>query len=197
MRARQIMSTPVIAVSPEDTVKHAATLLARHGFTALPVVDDDRLVGMVTEADVVRDRIPADARTRGLDGAPTPPPRTVGAVMTTPAVGIGAGTDVAVVARTMLEDRSRCLPVVDGGQVVGVITRADLVRVLARADDRIAADVRRHLGTYGGPDRYTVAVRDGEATITDTFDDATEHHVARVLAEAVPGVVRAQVRAAT
>ncbi|SDC21412.1 CBS domain-containing protein [Actinokineospora iranica] len=192
MRARQIMSSPVVAVGPEDTVKHAAALLAEHGFTALPVTEDDRLVGMVTEADIVRDRIPADAR-RGAAG-PVAAPRTVAEVMTTPAVALSGGADVAMVARVMLDDRHRSMPIVDGGRVVGVITRRDLVRVLARSDAEIAADVRRHLARYGGPGRYTVEVRDGAATVLDPYDDPTDRHVARVLAEAVPGVVRAEVR---
>jgi CBS domain-containing protein len=58
MRARDIMTSPVITVRPAMTIKEAARLLATHGFTALPVVDDDeRLIGIVTEADLVRDRI--------------------------------------------------------------------------------------------------------------------------------------------
>ena len=63
MRARDIMSSPVVTVTPDMTVKYAANLLSAHGFTALPVLDDDgRLVGVVTEADLVRDRFPRDAR---------------------------------------------------------------------------------------------------------------------------------------
>ncbi|WP_291412894.1 CBS domain-containing protein [Actinophytocola sp.] len=59
MRARDIMSSPVITVRPDTTIKAAAGLLATHGFTALPVVaDDDRLIGIVTEADLVTTRGP-------------------------------------------------------------------------------------------------------------------------------------------
>jgi CBS domain-containing protein len=59
------MSTPVITVTPKTSVKQAAMLLSSHGFTALPVVDDDgRLIGIVTEADIVKDRFPRDPRYR-------------------------------------------------------------------------------------------------------------------------------------
>src|SRR5438270_6785063 len=71
MRARDVMTSPAITVTPGTTVKEAATLLAVNGFTALPVLDDDdRLIGIVTEADLVRDRFPYDPRYRHLHPDP-------------------------------------------------------------------------------------------------------------------------------
>ena len=199
MRAQQVMSTPVVTVHPGDQVKRAAELLSQRGFTALPVVDEDnRLVGMVTEADLLHDRFPVDARfrTAGSDGAARPP-RTVREVMTTPAVAMGAGTDVAVLARSMVDDRRRCIPIVSGSRVVGVVTRRDLVRLLARPDAEIAADVLHRLRDFGGAGRWRISVDAGAVTLTDTFvpeqGDPTDGHVAAVLAEAVPGVVHAEV----
>lgn len=198
MRAQQVMSTPVVTVRPDDEVKHAAELLSRRGFTALPVVDDeDRLVGVVTEADLLRDRLPVDARfrTAASDDAPCPP-RTVREVMTTPAVSMGAGTDVAVLARAMVEDRRRCVPIVSGSRLVGVVTRGDLVRLLARPDAEIAADVRHRLRDFGGAGRWRITVEAGAVTLTDAFVpdqcDPVDGHAAVVLAEAVPGVVHAE-----
>src|ERR1700730_13879229 len=101
MRACDVMTSPVITVNPGTTVKEAATLLAGNGFTALPVLDDDdRLIGMVTEVDLVRDRFPRDPRYRQQVDTPTAPV-TVGAVMTTPAVGMGATADVADLVTAM------------------------------------------------------------------------------------------------
>ncbi|PPK67234.1 CBS domain-containing protein [Actinokineospora auranticolor] len=201
MRAREIMSSPVLTVRPDTPVKRAAELLANHGYTALPVVDDEGdLVGMVTEADVVRDRFPADARRpdpgdgSGDGAGAVMPAATVDQIMTSPAVAMSAGTDVAVLARVFTDDRRRCMPIVDGARLVGVVTRRDLVRVLARADGEIAADVRHRLAVFGGRDRWTVRVAGGTAYIADQYDDAGDRHVAKVLAEAVPGVVRAEVR---
>ncbi|OLR94466.1 CBS domain-containing protein [Actinokineospora bangkokensis] len=202
MRADQIMSAPVVTARAGDPVGRVAALLADHGFTALPVVEeDDRLIGLVTEADLLAGRFPADARRPATDEErPARPPRTVEDVMTTPAVAVGAGTDVAVLARLMLADRRRCLPVVSGSRLVGVVTRRDLVRLLTRPDPEVAADVRRRLRGYGGPHRWRVAVDAGSVTITDQFaacqGAAVDRHVARVLAESVPGVVRADVMAA-
>jgi len=196
MRARDIMSSPVTTVRPGTTVKEAANLLATHGFTALPVVDDDeRLVGIVTEADLVQGRIPHDPRAHILPGyaRPTGPvPSTVGEVMSTPVSAMGPGTDVADLTTALLDARQRSMPIVDGSRVVGIVTRRDLVATIARDDETVAADVRHRLEIYGGEGRWRVECHEGLVRIGDRFDDETDRHVATVLAESVPGVVRAE-----
>lgn len=199
MRACDIMTSPVITVLPETSIKEAAGILAAHGFTALPVVDrsvdgDDRLVGIVTEADLMRDRIPRDPRTRHLPTskpAEGPVTTTVGEVMTTPVTAMAQGADVAELAAALLDAHQRSMPIVDGSRVVGIVTRRDIVKTVARDDATVATDVRRRLEIYGGEGRWQVDVHDGVATIGDQFDDESDRHVAKVLAEAVPGVVRA------
>jgi CBS domain-containing protein len=171
--------------------------LASGGFTALPVVDaDDRLVGIVSEADLVRGRFPRDPRAlitaqQERREAPTAA-ATVGEVMTAEVISAPPGTDVVDLVTAMLAEHVRSVPIVDSGRVVGIVTRRDLVRALARDDDAIAAAVRHRLETYGGCDRWTVEVRDGQVRIGDTFDDPTDRHVAVVLAESVPGVISAE-----
>ncbi|WP_197319072.1 HPP family protein [Saccharomonospora sp. NB11] len=193
MRAKDIMTSPVVTVSPDDSVKRATRLLAEHGFTALPVVDDsDRVVGIVTEADVVADRVPPDARYR-TDRTTTPVPETVGEVMTSSPTCTQQGADVAELVGTLLEGHLRAVPVLAGTKLVGIVTRSDVVRALSRDDADIARDVRRRLMIYGGPDRWHVTVDGGTVTVLDDHDDATDRHVATVLAESVPGVVRATV----
>lgn len=188
------MSRPVVTVTPQTTAKCAAELLAAHGFTALPVVDDDeRLVGIVTEADLIGDRFQPDPRFRCGEHPPArnTPGGTVGEVMTSPATGMGPGTDLAELSRALLDSRIRAMPIVDGSRVVGIVTRGDIIRTFARNDGEIAADVRHHLAIYGGSDRWQVEVHDGVVRIVDEFDSETDRHVATVLAEAVPGVVSA------
>lgn len=190
MRAQDVMSRPVVTVAPAATAKHAAELLNLHGFTALPVVgDDDELIGIVTEADLIGDRFSGDPRTgsgrHGLPGG------LVGDVMTTPVTAMGPGTDLAVLTKVLLDARIRAVPIVDGARVIGIVTRGDIVRVFARSDTEIAADVRHRLTVYGGADRWQVDVHDGVVRVIDEFDDATDRHVATVLAEATPGVARA------
>ncbi|HEX6345205.1 CBS domain-containing protein [Umezawaea sp.] len=193
MRAEDVMSSPVVTVRPDTPVKAAIGLMTSHGFTALPVVDaDDRLVGIVTEADLVRDRVIPDARTLVWreDRAPVvePPPDAVGEVMTSPATAVRRSADIAEVATVMLDGHIRCTPVVDRGKLVGVVSRRDLLRTLARDDRAIVADVRHVLAKYGGHGRWAVSVADGVVTVVDEFDDAEDRHVASVLARSVPGV---------
>ncbi|HEU5470975.1 MAG TPA: CBS domain-containing protein [Actinophytocola sp.] len=194
MRARDIMTTPVVTVRPDTTVKAAAALLAARGFTALPVVDDDEaLVGIVTEADLIHQRIPPDPRVRARHTTPRATSGTVAEVMSSPAVAAGPGADLTELTAALLKARHRSMPIVDGARLVGIITRRDLLRVLARSDTDIARDVRHRLEIYGGSGRWTVQVHDGVVTVADEYHDATDDHVAVVLAEAVPGVVRAAV----
>ena len=108
--------------------------------------------------------------------------------MTSPATVMASGSDVVDLVSTMETAGIRSMPIVDGTRLVGIVTRRDLVRTLARADASIATDVRHRLEIYGGPGRWTVDVSNGAVTIRDAFDSATDRHAATVLAEAVPGV---------
>lgn len=201
MLARDVMTTQVVTVTADMRVKQAAGLLASGGFTALPVVDaENRLLGIVSEADLVRGRFPRDPRSLIIAARERPErptaAATVGEVMTTEVISARPSTDVVDLVTTMLAEHVRSVPVVeslpDGDRVVGIVTRRDLVRALARDDDAIAEAVRHRLEAYGGCERWTVTVRDGQVRIGDAMDDATDRHVAVVLAESVPGVVSAE-----
>ncbi|WP_216207319.1 CBS domain-containing protein [Amycolatopsis aidingensis] len=194
MRVRDVMSTPVVTVTADCPVRKAAGLLAHYGYTALPVVDDQEgLVGIVTEADLMRDRFPRD---RTL---PPPPPETdpaapgtVGEVMTTTVRSVSTESDVVDLVRLMLDLRIRSVPAVRGNRVRGIVTRRDLIRALGRDDEALARDIRRRLAFFGGPSRWQVEVHDGAATIVDALDSAVDRQVATVLAEGVVGVIRAE-----
>jgi len=195
MLASDIMTRTLVTVTATTTVPDAATLLASRGFTALPVVDDDRaLIGLLTEIDILRDRFPHDPRFYCSDEAGIAPPArrqpaaTVGGVMTAPAPSVRAGADVVDVVAIMRADGLRSMPVVDGPRLVGIVTRRDLVRTLTRGDLAVATDVRHQLEIYGGHGRWTVEVDGGSVTITDALENAADRHVATVLAEAVRGV---------
>ncbi len=197
MRAQDVMSSPVVTARPDQPVKEIAALLAERGFTSAPVIDDDgHLVGMVTEADVLRDRIPPDARSRIWNDIPEQPRPAafVAEVMTTPAVAVTPGADVSEIARMMLGDHVRAVPVVDGRGVVGIVTRRDLLRCIATDDTTVLTAVRSRLALYGGADRWAVAIDEGVVTIVDEFDNADDRHVAQVIAESVPGVASVTVR---
>jgi CBS domain-containing protein len=174
-------------------------LLTDNGFTALPVVDDNTLVGVVTEADLIHDRIPRDTRYRQGERDTSQhhaAPVSVGAVMTSPAISMSPRADLTDLCQALLDAHIRAMPIVDGdgdnARVVGIVTRGDIVRVLARDDLVIAADIRHRLEIYGGLNRWTVDVHDGVVQIVDTLDNSTDRHVASLLAQAVPGVVDAE-----
>jgi CBS domain-containing protein len=192
MRARDLMTAPVITVQPRTSAKEAAELLSTHGFTALPVVDDDeRLIGIVTEPDLIRGRIPVDARFTHEHHEAAAAGKTVGDLMTSPATAMSTGTDVADLCQALIDARIRAMPIVDGSAVVGIVTRGDIVRVLAREDSAIARDVKHRLEIYGGSGRWEIDVHDGNVHIADQFDDVSDRHVAQLLALAVPGVITA------
>lgn len=89
----------------------------------------------------------------------------------------------------MLEERIRCVPIVDGRQILGVVTRRDLLRAgVIRSDSEIAADISRELAAFSEPNRWSVSVESGLAEIHDHLDSASDRQIAVRLALALPGV---------
>jgi CBS domain-containing protein len=110
--ARDVMTTNVVSVAPGESVDEAARLLTFHDISGLPVCDNGRVVGVVSEADLI-----------GKSGS------TVGEVMTTPAVTVSELTGLEHVAEMLTQQRIRRLPVVDAqGNLAGVVSRRDVLR---------------------------------------------------------------------
>jgi CBS domain-containing protein len=193
MLVRDVMTSPVICVEPTTPVRAAAALLSERGFTALPVVNPDPdLVGIVTEADLLHDRIRHDARSPLLNRelAAGPSPATVGDVMTTDVFSARPTMDVADLAERMHRLGVRSVPVLGSRlTLVGIVSRRDILRTLTRADIAIETDVRRRLEAYAGHGRWGVEVRSGVVTLNDSVGDPTEQHVVTVMAASVRGVV--------
>lgn len=148
MRVDAAMTQSVITVSPETSIKDAARLLVSCGISALPVVGrNGALVGIVSEADLLRLETRPDPRAQA---APIPPtanttPMAVAAVMTTRVVTVRPEEDTADAARLMIDAGVKRLPVVEGGKLVGIISRRDLIRVIGRADDELLAELQTRL----------------------------------------------------
>lgn len=194
MQARDVMSHPVITVTPTTTSVDAARLLCSHGFTALPVVDGTTLAGIVTEADLIGDQGGPGRRTQGRPDTP-PGAVLVRDVMTTPVESLTPSANLADIARIMLDARIRCLPVVDGLRVVGVVTRRDLLRAgLAHTDQELADEITRQLARVDTPNRWRVSVESGVADIEDYGSDTRIRDRATRLASEVPGVVQVHAR---
>ncbi len=194
MRAGEIMTRAVVTVQTDTSVQQAAALMAEHAITSLPVLDeDDRVVGIVSEADVIRDRMPHDPRShlRAEPHEQPDPARHVREVMTPVVYCLGENADVADLAAVMLDNGVRAVPIVDGGRLVGIVSRRDLLRTLLREDAAIGSDVIHRLDDYAGErGRWEVAVDDSVVTISGPFDDDAQRDIVTVLARTVPGVIR-------
>lgn len=155
-RVRDVMTHLVLTCRPEDKIAEAARRLISNRISGAPVVEGGRLVGVVSEADILRACVPARRGPRSL--APHPlvvmmsqAPRrdvdhtTVGDVMTTDVFSIGPGASIGDAATQIDRHGVRRLPVIDEeGYVVGVVTRSDLVRSMASAGG--VTDAGRPLG---------------------------------------------------
>ncbi|WP_051684110.1 HPP family protein [Blastococcus sp. URHD0036] len=198
MQVRDVMTCEVVTVGPETSAKYAGEVLAEHGFTALPVVDEDaRLVGIVTEADVLRDRLPRDPRLhlrRDGDQAHVLP-LLVRGVMTEDVRSVESGADVSDVAKLVVDERLRSVPVVDGERLAGIVSRRDLLRALVRTDPEIRAEVNDLVERYTGElGAWDVAVTEGVVTVRRTRGESmdppgTEERTLVALARTVGGVI--------
>ncbi len=195
MLVQDLMTPEPMTVRPSTTVKEALSRLAEHGITCLPVVDGaGRLQGVVSEADLIRDVVAPDPRAaaRPVSIEPVFPPRTVEEVYTRHPVSVRRNDDLARAVDVMTSTAVKSLPVVDDeGHLVGVVSRSDVVQVLARADDVIAADVDELLRSLGHPD-WLVEVTDGIVNVSGP-SGAPERSLAHVVAHTVPGVIEVRV----
>ena len=116
MRTRDVMSSPVVTVSPDVHLKDVAAILVERGINAVPVVEEgDRLVGIVTEADLLtlEAALTGGARPGSL-AVGKGPPRTAGEVMSRSVYTVTEDTDATEAARLMLRHRLKSVPVVAG-----------------------------------------------------------------------------------
>jgi len=195
MLVREVMSSPAITVRHTDPVRRAIRTLYGHNITAAPVVDDaGRLVGMVSELDLLRGEFEADPRATVLPprAAHEPPPRGVMEVMTREAVTVTETTDVTTAIDLMVGKRIKSLPVLRDAGVVGMVSRRDLMAMLARPDDELRAAVVAALREHypSGPS-WDVTVHDGVAELSGPPHEHADH-IAGLLARTVPGIVRVE-----
>lgn len=155
MRVKDFMTSPVVTVAPDSPIADAAKLMLDHRVSGLPVLDrGGRLVGIVSERDLLRRRCnePRPQRRHWLQlmtectELGEEPARfrtlTVGDVMTTGPLTVAESTSLEEAGKLLERHRIKRLPVMRGQQVVGVISRADLLRALPRALGQAEAAAR-------------------------------------------------------
>jgi CBS domain-containing protein len=174
MKIKVAMKSPMATVEPGATVERAETLLANAGTCALPVVEAGRLVGLVHRRDLLRVRpssVPALAR---YEWAASSSRLRVGDVMRRDFVTVTPEADVHEVARTLSSREAEAVPVVDGGEVVGLLSVRECLTVLVRElEQRWPPRLSRVLASVGAGDRATPALPAAVAL--------ARHHQARLI----------------
>jgi CBS domain-containing protein len=215
MQARDVMTSPVVTVHPDARVEEIARLLLERRISGVPVVDaDGRLVGIVTEGDLMRRpelgterhrgwwlRLFGDERERAEAYARAHGSRAE-EVMTRNVITVAEEAPLSEIARILEEHHIKRVPVVRDGKVVGIVSRANLLHGLAarpaptppegRPDDRAIRDevlrmLQRDGWTAQGP--LNVVVTDGVVELWGLVRSEEERVAIRVAAERVPGVV--------
>jgi CBS domain-containing protein len=215
MNARDIMTSKVITVTPATLVSEIARLLFERRISALPVLDGDRLVGIVSEADLLhRYEIGTDCAAgadpwwiRLFSGDHSPEEyvrshaRRARDIMTPDVASVAPDTPLAEIATLLEKRRIKRVPVLDGRRLVGIVSRSDLVRALASAsrsatqsgplnDEAIRfmllAELRRQ--AWWREELSNVTVDEGVVNFAGAIQFENERVAARVAAETVPGV---------
>ncbi|WP_084959949.1 CBS domain-containing protein [Thermoactinospora rubra] len=204
---QDVMTTEVAAVNEKAGFHTVAQLLIDRQVSGVPVIDDDdRVVGVVSEADLLckeefKERYygdayfpPLRARLRHMTGSEHGTYRksqgeTAGELMTSPAIVTTPQSPVVAAARLMDKHGVKRLPVVDAdGRLAGIVSRRDLIKVFVRGDEEIKEAVLQGLPLHAVP-KVHIEVRDGVVTLTGQTDRHTEAISAVRHAENVDGVV--------
>ena len=195
MLVHEVMTKDPVSVRPGATVKDALGLLSRHRVTSLPVVSGGRtVIGIVSEADLIRDLLASDPRAHEIPPEDrTDPPRVVDQVMSTHVVSTSPDADLAEAVELMTSTTVKSLPVLDRhGRLLGVLSRSDVVGLLATSDAQIEAQVD-HLLRSSGLHDWLVEVTDGSVSLMGP-EQSSDELVARLLARTVPGVLEVTLR---
>jgi CBS domain-containing protein len=201
MKVHEIMSADPITIAPTASLQEAAALLVEHRISGVPVVHGGSLVGVFSERDLMfkergRPEVPPWlARfTNPIAAADRPKldAKCVGAAMTSPAITIEGWESVSSAASRMLETGVSRLPVIRVGELVGIVTRADLVRAFLRTDEEIASEIREEVvdrALWIDDATVDVLVEHGEVTLKGETAVAFDRDVVERLVARVPGVV--------
>jgi CBS domain-containing protein len=204
VKVREVMTHRVATLRPTDSLHEAAQRLAHNHVSGAPVVVDGKVEGMVSESDIIHAVTPSVPRDRGasvLDllsviGRARPRDsehgKTVAEIMSPLVIQVSSEASIWKAASVMERRGVKRLPVVDeNGYLLGIVSRADLVRAIAKEDAEIAADVIEAIRVLGEEtiDGLEVEVAEGVAAIAGVADRKSTGQLATKLAARTPGVV--------
>ena len=134
MRVKELMTTKVYTVTPNDLIDRVFCLFNFEGIRHLPVLEKDKVIGVISDRDMKKVLGPGITRkTFKPDGTVlTISPRKVGTLMRRGVVTIGPDEKASDAAAIMVKKKIGCLPVVSSGKLVGIITATDILRAFIR-----------------------------------------------------------------
>jgi CBS domain-containing protein len=219
MQAKDIMSVRVVAVRPDTLLRDIVALMLEHHISGVPVMEHGRLLGIINETDLLhRFEIGTDVSAverswweqlvrRGkpsLDYVKTHA-RRARDIMALPVVTVTEEASIQEIASIFAARHIRRIPVLRGGVVTGIVTRADLVRAIARktqseeipgdrSDAALRSQLLHELGKqdWWYPASSTVDVYDGVVCFYGLYASENDRRAARIAAENVPGVRRVE-----
>ncbi|NEU96148.1 CBS domain-containing protein [Bradyrhizobium uaiense] len=213
MYAHQIMARKVLSTTPDSTILDAANIMLQHRVSGLPVVDHDgTLVGIITEGDFLHRSELGTGRKRNwlmtfilgpgkwAEDYVLEHGRKVSEIMTRAPFTVAEDAPLTTVVELMEKNNVKRLPVVRGGKLVGIITRSNLLRTVARLARDIPAptenddQIRRRIldeieGNAWCPLGLSVIVRGGIVHLSGLITESRFRKAAIVAAENVPGVI--------
>lgn len=202
-QVKDVMTNLVVMVKLEDPIQEAASRLVRNGISGAPVVEDGKVVGVISEVDIARALMGPANIDRGLQAsdvlslimrsvpATHKHNRTVADVMSSDVFTIGPNESLFKAAQLLDRHGVKRLPVVDDhGYLVGILSRGDLVRAMARNDSDIATDVIEAIAVLGEEnfEDLSIEVDGGVVTLSGTADRSSTRRIAADIASRVPGV---------
>lgn len=131
MKVRELMTTDVTTVGRNDELTIADDIMKMKRFRHLPVVEEGRLVGILTQRDLFHAALSTALNFGEKAQKEFLKTVVVKEVMTEEVLTIDPGADVKEAARRMIEHKIGCLPVVENGKLVGIVSETDLLRVVA------------------------------------------------------------------
>lgn len=210
MKIREIMTRDVITVAPQTPIREAASLMVDHAVSGLPVVDEQgKLVGVLSEGDLIlrqraRQPVPwwraffqdGERLAREYQKAAG---TTVAEVMTKAVISVSPDLPIEAAALILDQRRIRRVPVVADGRVVGIVSRGDLVKVLAKtpspvggptSDSQLASEMRARLAKEPWVSHHGIVVdaEKGELLLWGLVASEAEKSAVETMARSLPGV---------